>query len=153
MSSLELKIPPPLVGLTVAALMWLAAAMVPALTVDWAASRWLAAGLLLIGLAFDFAGLWLFVKARTTVNPLSPQNTTSIVRSGVYSLSRNPMYVGMLCLLSAWAVYLQSGAALLLLPVFVFYIDRFQIQPEERFLMSQFGSDYESYRASVRRWL
>jgi len=153
MHVLELKVPPPIVGLSVAALMWLAASGLPGLTFDWPISRWLAAGLLLTGLGFDFAGLWLFFKARTTVNPLSPQNTTSIVRKGVYKLSRNPMYVGMLLLLSAWAVYLQSVGAVLLLPLFVLYINRFQIQPEERYLSQQFGADYDDYKAKVRRWL
>jgi len=153
MQTLELKIPPPLVGLSVAALMWLVASMLPALSIPWAGSRWLAGGLLLAGLGFDFAAILLFFKARTTVNPLSPQNTSSIVRSGVYTLSRNPMYVGMLLLLSAWAVYLQSAAALFLLPLFVLYINHFQIKPEERFLLKQFGEDYDDYRQGVRRWL
>lgn len=153
MQTLELKIPPPLVGLSVAVLMWFAVSALPALNFYWPGSRWLAGGLLLAGLSFDFAAIFLFFRARTTVNPLSPQNTTSIVRSGVYALSRNPMYVGMLLLLSAWAVYLQSGAALLVLPLFVLYINRFQIKPEERFLLDQFGADYDDYRQRVRRWL
>lgn len=153
MHTLELKIPPPLVGLSVAVMMWFAAAMLPALSFPWAESRWLAGGLLLAGLGFDFAAILLFFKARTTVNPLSPQNTSAIVRSGVYAMSRNPMYVGMLLLLSAWAVYLQNGAALFFLPLFVLYINRFQIKPEERFLLEQFGADYDDYRRGVRRWL
>jgi len=153
MRALELKVPPPLVGLSVAALMWLAASMLPALSIQWPGSKWLASGLLLLGLSSDLAAIWLFLKVRTTVNPLSPQKTSSVVRSGVYALSRNPMYVGMLLLLAAWAVYLQNGAALLLLPVFVLYINRFQIKPEERFLLEQFGAEYDEYRQSTRRWL
>ena len=63
------------------------------------------------------------------------------------------MYLGLLLALFAWAVFLSNPLALLLLPVYVFYIYRFQIIPEERVLASLFGTEYSAYKQSVRRWL
>jgi protein-S-isoprenylcysteine O-methyltransferase Ste14 len=50
-------------------------------------------------------------------------------------------------------VYLSNGLALILVPVFVIFMNRFQIEPEERALSSLFGPEYTSYQARVRRWL
>ena len=63
------------------------------------------------------------------------------------------MYLGMLLVLAGWAVWLASVAAVAVLPAFVLYMNRLQIEPEERALASRFGSDFEDYRRSVRRWL
>jgi protein-S-isoprenylcysteine O-methyltransferase Ste14 len=99
------------------------------------------------------AGVLEFRRARTTVNPTTPQAATSMVRSGIYRHTRNPMYLGMLLVLAGWAVWLASLAAVAVLPVFVLYLNRLQIEPEERALASRFGADFEEYRRSVRRWL
>jgi protein-S-isoprenylcysteine O-methyltransferase Ste14 len=61
--------------------------------------------LAITGMTFDLLGLLAFRVARTTVNPLKPQSTTVLVTSGVYRITRNPMYVGMLLFLLAWAVF------------------------------------------------
>ena len=63
------------------------------------------------------------------------------------------MYVGLLVLLFAWAVFLSSAWALLGPVVFVLYMNRFQIAPEERVLSGMFGTDYSAYKSRVRRWL
>jgi protein-S-isoprenylcysteine O-methyltransferase Ste14 len=76
-----------------------------------------------------------------------------MVTSGVYRHTRNPMYLGMLCLLGAWAAWLGNAAALLGLPAFVAYMNRFQIAPEERALAQRFGAAFDAYAARVRRWL
>jgi protein-S-isoprenylcysteine O-methyltransferase Ste14 len=94
-----------------------------------------------------------FRRAGTTVNPTRPQATTSVVDSGVYRLSRNPMYLGFLLALVGWAVILAHALPFLFLPAYVGYMNRFQIAPEERMLAAKFGRDYEAYRRSVRRWL
>ncbi len=100
-----------------------------------------------------FAGVAAFRRERTTVNPLTPGAATSVVSSGVYSRSRNPMYVGFLLALAGWAVYLSNVAAALLLPAFVAYMNRYQIKPEERVLLAKFGTAFEQYMARVRRWI
>ena len=63
------------------------------------------------------------------------------------------MYVGFLLALIGWAAYLSHALALVLLPVFVAYMNRFQISPEERALSAKFGPEFDTYKQSVRRWL
>ena len=77
----------------------------------------------------------------------------SLVTGGVFALTRNPMYLGVLLVLLAWAIYLTNILTLLFLPGFVWYMDRFQIEPEERALTSLFGPEFTAYAARVRRWL
>lgn len=72
---------------------------------------------------------------------------------GVYCFSRNPMYLGFLLALAGWIVYLSNVLAALLLPAFVAYMNRFQIKPEERALLTKFGPSFAHYMAAVPRWL
>jgi protein-S-isoprenylcysteine O-methyltransferase Ste14 len=151
MQALELKIPPPVVALLVALAMWAVArnaAAAPEMV-----RVGLAAALVGTGLAFDIAGFFAFRRARTTINPMKPQATTALVDSGVYRITRNPMYVGMTFVLCGWAAFLGSVWTLPGPIAFVAYISRFQIGPEERMLASLFGAEYSAYRARVRRWL
>ena len=113
----------------------------------------LAVALALIGQGISIAGIVAFRRARTTINPLKPAAASALVRSGVFRFTRNPMYLGLLLTLVGWAVWLWNPASLLFLPVFVLYIDRFQIGPEERALTTLFGAEFAAYRTSVRKWL
>lgn len=153
MPSLDLKIPPPLVGLACALAMVGVQALVPAADYVWAGSQLLATVVAMCGLSLDVAGLWAFHRHRTTVNPLSPHKSSAVVQNGVYRFTRNPMYLGMALLLCAWALWRSHALAWLLLPCFVVYITRFQIQPEERILLAKFGAPYQAYLGRVRRWL
>ena len=153
MPSLELKIPPPLMATISVALMYGAATLLPVLSLPSSLRVGGAIALAVVGASLDVAGLIAFRRAKTTVNPMTPQQSSAVVSAGIYRFTRNPMYLGLLCLLLAWAVYLASAWALLVLPAFVAYITRFQIQPEERALADQFGSAYADYCARVRRWL
>lgn len=153
MIALELKIPPLALTLGFALAMWLASTQNPQLAFTIPAQQFIA-----IALAGPGAGIvlvaWLgFRLAGTTVNPTRPHSTTRVVGSGVYRLSRNPMYLGFLLTLAGWAVLLGHALPFLFLPAFVLYMNRFQIAPEERMLAAKFGSDYEAYRQAVRRWL
>jgi protein-S-isoprenylcysteine O-methyltransferase Ste14 len=152
MNALETRIPPPVVGLIVALLMWNASAWWPlAEPPPWRVP--LAVALAGCGAVFDLAGLWAFHRARTTVNPLKPEKVSSLVNGGIYRITRNPMYVGMVLFLSAGAVVLWSPLAWLGPPAFVVYINRFQIAPEERVLRERFGAEFEAYCQRVRRWI
>ncbi|WP_297800129.1 isoprenylcysteine carboxylmethyltransferase family protein [Arenimonas sp. GDDSR-1] len=153
MTTLALKIPPPVIALGCAAGMYFLAenTLLYGLGPLWTLPA--AIGLALIGIGFDLAGVLAFRRHRTTINPLHPENTRHLVTGGVYRISRNPMYVGMAILLLAWTVYLESPAALLGLVAFIAYITRFQIIPEESLLAQHFGADFEAYRQRVRRWL
>jgi protein-S-isoprenylcysteine O-methyltransferase Ste14 len=106
-----------------------------------------------IGLAIALSAVAWFRRARTTVNPLAPETVSSLVTSGIYRVTRNPMYLGLLFALLAWAVLLANPIALIFLPLFVLYMNRFQIGPEETALEARFGSEFLSYKAGVRRWL
>ena len=112
-----------------------------------------AASLAVLGVAVAIAGVASFRRAQTTVNPLKPESTSSLVVSGVYRVSRNPMYVGMLLVLLGWGVLLSNVLALPIVPGFVLYMNRFQIGPEETVLAELFGEEYATYRSRVRRWL
>ena len=153
MHRLELKIPPPLVGLAVALLMWAAARMLPGLDFDLPARRALALFAATLALAVDVAALWRFVRVRTTVNPLRPEQTSTLVTDGVYAVTRNPMYLGMALWLVAWGLWLANAASMASIAVFVLWIDRLQIRPEERALAARYGEAFEQYRTRVRRWV
>ena len=105
------------------------------------------------GAGFAIAGVLAFRRHHTTINPLHPEKTSRLVTGGIYRISRNPMYVGMAMLLLAWAVFLESPAALLGIGAFIAYITRFQIVPEERVLLAKFGDAYIDYVRRVRRWI
>lgn len=153
--NLDHKIPPPVVGLACAGLAWLLAGVAPALALHWPGRVALAVALLLafMGLALELWGLWVFRRHRTTPNPLAPERARTVVQSGPFRCTRNPMYVGVALQLLAWCVYLRNPLALLALAVFVAYITRFQILPEERALAQRFGEPYRDYQRRVRRWL
>ena len=153
MQALELKIPPPVVALLMALGMWGIARYVPAWEAPDRVRQALAIALAAIGAGFDLAGLVAFRRARTTINPMKPRSASSLVDSGVYRVTRNPMYVGLVFFLCAWAAYLWSPWALLGPVAFAAYISRFQIAPEERALSTLFGAEYSAYMARVRRWL
>lgn len=153
MSSLDVKIPPPAVAAAIAVAMWGISKLAPLLQLPNAVRLGAAAALMLAGIGFSAAGVQAFRRAKTTVNPTKPQDATSLVKSGVYRITRNPMYVGLSCVLLAWAVFLSSAWGLLGPVAFVLYIGRFQIAPEERALTKLFGRAYADYQAKVRRWL
>jgi len=152
LSSLELKIPPPIVALIVAAAMWGLSHVAPASsTPSWRIAAALA--LAILGVAFSISGAVAFGRAKTTKNPMKPEAASSLVVTGVYRLTRNPMYLGLSFVLFGWAVFLGSAATLVGPVVFVAYISRFQIEPEEKVLTTLFGVEYSAYKAKVRRWL
>lgn len=153
MQRLELKIPPVLVWVVAAGVMWGVAHSTPGLSFTLAGSSAAAAALVAFGAALAFAGVTAFRREHTTVNPFTPGASTSVVASGVYRISRNPMYLGFLLALTGWAVHLSNAGAAAVLPAFVAYMTRYQIQPEERALLAKFGAEFESYVSRVRRWL
>ena len=153
MQWLELKIPPLLVWLVIAGAMLGVAHSAPGLSFTLAGSSAIAMALVALGGTVAIAGVIAFRDKRTTINPLTPSASSSVVSGGVYRVSRNPMYLGFLLALAGWAVYLSNAGAALLLPAFVAYMTQYQIQPEERALLAKFGSEFAQYASRVRRWL
>jgi protein-S-isoprenylcysteine O-methyltransferase Ste14 len=151
--SLEARVPAPIVALAVASAMWFvsgdmsppdADARVRELVVSVAMH---VSGALAIA---AFVGLW---WAGTTFNPLKPERATKLVTGGVYAFSRNPIYLSLLLLLVAYAVRLGSLLAAAGPAVYVAYITRYQIAPEERALEAKFGVAFTNYKSRVRRWI
>jgi len=151
--SLETKVPAPVVAIVVGACMKLYA-MAAGVTLDPTAWRMVAG----VALSQASAGLVLaaaasMFRARTTINPFSPNRASSLVTGGIFRVSRNPMYLSLLLLLVAYAVRLDSPLVWLGPIAFVGYVNRFQIGPEERALKAKFGEAYLRYRSHTRRWL
>lgn len=153
MKKLELLIPPPLVMLVVGFLMWLLAIAAPALSFSWPKNLITIGVLLALGIIIGMVGIYAFKSAATTIDPKKPEQASILVTSGIYNYSRNPMYLGVLVLLLAWLVYLGNFLSLIGPTVFVIYINRFQIGPEERILETKFGTNYQAYKKKVRRWI
>ena len=105
------------------------------------------------GAGVALAGVLAFRRAATTVNPVTPQAASCVVTTGIYRVTRNPMYLGFALALLGWGLWLGHAVALVVPLAFVLYVNRFQIQPEERQLALKFGAPYIQYLQQVRRWL
>jgi protein-S-isoprenylcysteine O-methyltransferase Ste14 len=141
------------VGLIVAGGMWIVAHLPPILPLPDLVRLSVAVVLGVVGVAVAIGGVVSFRRAQTTVNPLRPETSAALVSTGLYSFTRNPMYLGMALALLAWAVYLLSVWSLPGPFLFALYITRFQIVPEERVLDRLFGAPFAAYKKRVRRWL
>ncbi len=133
--------------------MWAVAQTLPvfAYALQWRAPIAILVGI--VGLVCNLLPKLRFRRIGTTVNPMHPQATRHLVTDGLHRYSRNPMYLGQLLLLIAWAIFLGNGLAMAFPALFGLYITRFQILPEERALAARFGDTYATYRREVRRWL
>jgi protein-S-isoprenylcysteine O-methyltransferase Ste14 len=153
MHTLELRIPPPVVALLTAGAMWGVSLAAPLMSMPERLRMLAGIAIALAGVATAISGVVAFRRAKTTVNPLRPETSSSLVTFGIYRFTRNPMYAGLTLVLLGWAVYLASVWALPGPVVFVLYMTRFQVVPEERVLMGLFGATYSEYQAKVRRWI
>ena len=106
-----------------------------------------------VGVIIGLLGVFEFRRRSTTVNPHKPENTSELVTSGIYQISRNPMYLGLLMGLVAVAIRLGNVSSMLLLPVFVWYMNVFQIKPEEEVMEEKFGQNFIRYMNTTRRWI
>ena len=147
------RIPPPIVAAVFGVLMWAVNRKLEFGRVEFAFQTPVAIVLLVAGLLLMLVAVASFVVAKTTVNPLRPSRASSLVTTGIFRLSRNPIYLGDLLVLAALAVWLGNAVNVVLLVPFVWTINRFQIIPEERALTDLFGERYVAYCSRVRRWL
>lgn len=152
LTKLEHKVPPPIWGLIFGIIMWLLATYLPLISWQTELKCILAFVLITGGVAIDFYSIFSFFRAKTTINPLSPDASLLVV-DGLNCYSRNPMYLGLFLILFGWGCYLGAMSALLVLPIFIKVITRLQIVPEERKLLEIFGDDYRNYCQRVRRWI
>lgn len=146
-------IPPPVVAAIAGLVMWGINGNLEFGKVESALQTPAAIVLLAVGLLLMFLAVASLFSARTTVNPLRPSRASSLVTTGIFRISRNPIYLGDLLVLAAIAVWLGNIVNFVPLVLFVWYIDRYQIIPEERALAERFGASYVAYCSRVRRWL
>src|SRR4051794_17531773 len=153
MHGLKLKIPPLVVVILIAIVMGSVSWNAPGLDFTLPGAVPLAASRAIAGVIVSLSGVASFKRAGTSVNPLKPGSSSSLVCSGVYGFTRNPMYLGFLLKLVSWSIVLSNVLAFLVIPFFIIYLDRFQIEPEELVLAARFGEEFVQYRTRVRRWL
>ena len=111
-------------------------------------------GLGILAIVIAVVAVLSFKKAKTTVNPMKTENISALVTTGIFSYSRNPMYIAMAIFLFGFGIYLEATLFSVFWTVFfVLYLRRFQIMPEEKLLTGIFGKEYKTYCTNVRRWL
>ena len=149
---LELRLPPPLLSLITAVVMWIGARdNTPRLRPSWLTP--IALGIGIAALIIIATAVVTLRRASTTVSPTRPDASRALVTTGVFSVTRNPIYLAATLLLLAYAVYLWQPQSFVAIPVFAAWIHRFQILPEERALRTIFGPAFDEYVAATRRWI
>ncbi|MTI88495.1 MAG: isoprenylcysteine carboxylmethyltransferase family protein [Balneolaceae bacterium] len=150
---LKLRVPPALVFIICLGLMW---GIHRYFSFSWSvieAKAWLYSIPMIAGVLIALAGTFEFSRNKTTVNPHKPENTSVFVQSGIYRISRNPMYLGMALILAGAALKWGHMANLLVPPLFILYMNTFQILPEEEVMEQKFGEAFREYKERVRRWV
>lgn len=94
---------------------------------------------------------YLFRQKDTTIKPF--QESGYLAREGIFNYSRNPIYLGMIIVLSGLWIIEGSLTPVLIIPVFTWLIHELFIKEEERMLEAKFGEEYREYKATVRRWI
>ena len=150
---LQLKIPPLALGIVALMLMWLLDRYIPLYGVEFMTQNIVACALMVIGVIVGLLGVSSFIKFHTTVDPRSPSEASSLVVVGIYKYSRNPMYLGILFVITGVIVYFGTLSTLIIIPAFIVFMNKYQIVPEEIALQEKFGSSYIQYTQKVRRWI
>lgn len=153
MQHLELRIPPVALVVISGVLMLTLHTLWPAHHLSASVGLIIAVILAGVGAGICGAGVMQFRQARTTVNPMSPASSSRLVTGGIYTRTRNPMYLGFLLMVVAWGFFLTNLYTLSIAVAFVLYMNRFQILPEEQMLTRLFGDTYVTYCLRVGRWI
>lgn len=151
MKFLETKIPPPFLFLITAEIVDFFYSTFPVFVFSY--QKLLALVLSLISFCFASTALVHFKKHNTTVNPLNPAKTSSLVVTGPYRFSRNPMYLALSNLLLALSLYFGAWLGLVIIPFFMTYVYFFQIVPEDKAMHKKYGADFLAYSKRVRCWI
>ena len=151
MISIKTKIPPPLVALTFSFLVNYSKSIFPKIDIGWGSV--FGSFIIIIGFIIILSAIIQFKKNKTTITPLNPSNATKLIVHGIYKFSRNPMYLGLLLILSGISIIQNPIGGLLFVPSFILYITHFQIIPEESAMLDLFKDDFSKYKENVRRWI
>ena len=148
---MKTKIPPPIIALMCIAINYLSTHFINPF--KFPNIEIIGVFILLAGLVTAFLGYLLFKKYKTTVNPINPEETTILVTTGIFSITRNPMYLGLFFVICSTVLFFGSWFGIIILIFFVWYINKFQIIPEEETMKKKFGNKYNEYKKNVRRWI
>ena len=148
---MKTKIPPPIVALICIFINYLSTYLIN--PIKFPNIEIIGGLILLLGVVTAVLATLLFKKEKTTVNPMNPEETTTLVTNGIFSITRNPMYLGLFLSISSTILFFGSWFGIIILMFFVWYINKFQIIPEEEAMEKLFGNNYSEYRQKVRRWI
>ena len=114
---------------------------------------WRLLGILIIaiGFAIPFSAKVMFGRKGTPMKPFS--QATELVQNGPYRWTRNPMYLGLVIMLTGFGICLGTLLPFIIIPPFIVLIDRRVIVVEEKMLREIFGEAYDNYCKQVRRWI
>ena len=149
---MELKLPPVIVFFVFGLLMFLLQMFLPFGFFDFFGRQVMVKVLAGMAVGILAVSVFQFFRTKTTVDPSTPSKASKLVTGGLYAFTRNPMYLGMLLLLLSWGLKLGNAFNVLLAAGFVFYMNTFQIIPEEKILANKFGKEYMRYLTKTRRW-
>jgi protein-S-isoprenylcysteine O-methyltransferase Ste14 len=99
----------------------------------------------------NFTAIRQFVRSKNTIVTIKPAH--ALQTTGIYSRTRNPMYLGLVLLYTGLALLTGNWWTLILIPLLVMVVNYFMIRPEEKYLERRFGKSYMDYRNKVRRWI
>ena len=151
MINIKTKFPPPLIALTFGLLIYYTKNIFPKIEVK---NEFIFGSIMIIsGLIIILSAIILFKKYQTTITPLNPSNATKLITNGIYKFSRNPMYLGLLLVLSGISTILNPIGGFFLIPSFILYLNFFQIIPEENAMVDLFKDEFLEYKKNVRRWI
>ncbi|MAN35284.1 MAG: isoprenylcysteine carboxyl methyltransferase [Candidatus Marinimicrobia bacterium] len=150
---MKLLIPPPIQALLSAIMMCLISRYFTHANFSLNGINIFALIFLIIAAIIIILSMYKFKKIKTTISPLRPNKTSSLVKSGIYEYTRNPMYLGLLLMLFSIALFLKNFISFLIIPLFILFITKNQILPEEEALENIFGEEYKNYKNKVRRWI
>ena len=123
------------------------------MTINTQALTLLSYVLFLFGFGILFTAARSFKEHNTTINPIKIETASSLVVSGIFNYSRNPMYLGMALILLGLSLKFNLIGGLIFTTLFILFITNFQIKPEEKAMQKIFGEEFLSYKNRVRRWL
>ena len=145
------KIPPPIVALICGLGIYLSRSLFP--TFNHASIGIISAIFLSLGIMTLIVAVLFFIKQKTTLSPLQPEKASSLVVSGVFKHSRNPMYLGLSLILLSVAIQFNFVGGILIVFMFIAFITKFQIIPEEIAMEKLFGEEFSRYKKRTRRWI
>ena len=149
---MRLKLPPVVIVAVFALGMYLLDLYLPFGEFDFFGRTLLIKVLWGLAILITLVAIFQFLRAGTTTSPVKPENATVLITNGIYRYSRNPMYLAMLLILLGYGLYLGNAFNTLLAAGFVYYMNAYQIKPEEEALTALYGREYTHYLRATRRW-